>query len=52
MVDSSRKETSVNTETKPKVLIVYYSLTQQSGRVAEAMAQALDGTRAATSRRR
>jgi len=31
----------VNTEAKPRVLIVYYSLTKQSARVADAMAQAL-----------
>ena len=31
----------MSTETKPRVLIVYFSLTQQSARVAEAMAQAL-----------
>ena len=32
---------STETKTKPKVLIVYYSLTQQSAKVAEAMAAAL-----------
>jgi flavodoxin len=32
----------VNGATKPKVLVVYFTLTQQSGRVAEAMAQALE----------
>ena len=32
----------MNGETKPKVLIVYYTLTKQSGRVAEAMAAALE----------
>jgi flavodoxin len=32
----------VNAGTKPKVLVVYFTLTQQSGRVAQAMAQALD----------
>jgi flavodoxin len=31
----------VNGETKPKVLIVYYTLTKQTGRVADAMASAL-----------
>ena len=31
----------MNTEAKPRVLIVYYSLTKQSARVADAMAQAL-----------
>ena len=31
----------MSTETKPRVLVVYFSLTQQSARVAEAMAQAL-----------
>jgi flavodoxin len=31
----------VTTDAKPKVLIVYFSLTQQSGRVAEALAHAL-----------
>ena len=31
----------MSTDTKPKALVAYYSLTQQSGRVAEAMAQAL-----------
>ena len=31
----------VNTERKPKVLVVYFSLTKQSARVAEAMGQAL-----------
>jgi flavodoxin len=35
------KGDSVSTETKPKVLIVYYSLTDQSARVADAMARAL-----------
>jgi len=29
-------------ETKPKVLVVYFTLTNQSGRVADAMAQALE----------
>jgi flavodoxin len=32
----------VNGETKPKVLVVYFTLTKQSGRVADAMAQALE----------
>jgi flavodoxin len=32
----------VSAEPKPKVLIVYYTLTQQAGRVADAMAQALE----------
>jgi flavodoxin len=32
----------VNSEGKPKVLVVYFTLTKQSGRVAEAMAQALE----------
>jgi flavodoxin len=32
----------VNGDTKPKVLIVYYTLTKQSGRVADAMAKALE----------
>jgi flavodoxin len=32
----------MNGETKPKVLIVYYTLTKQSGRVAEAMADAFE----------
>jgi menaquinone-dependent protoporphyrinogen IX oxidase len=32
----------VQTDTKQKVLVVYFSLTQQSGRVAEAMAQAFE----------
>ena len=31
----------MNTERKPKVLVVYFSLTKQSARVAEAMGQAL-----------
>ena len=31
----------MNGETKPKVLVVYYTLTKQSGRVADAMATAL-----------
>jgi flavodoxin len=31
----------MSTGTRPKVLVVYFSLTQQSGRVAESMAQAL-----------
>ena len=31
----------MNTETKPKVLVVYFSLTEQSARVVEAMTQAL-----------
>ena len=29
-------------ETKPRVLIVYYTLTKQSGRVTDAMAKALE----------
>ena len=33
----------MNRETNPKVLIVYYTLTKQSGRVADAMAEALEG---------
>jgi flavodoxin len=32
----------VNAETRPKVLIVYYTLTKQSGHVADAMANALE----------
>ena len=32
----------MDTEMKPKVLVVYYSLTQQAARVGEAMAQALE----------
>jgi flavodoxin len=32
----------VNSETRPKVLIVYFTLTKQSGRVADAMAQAFE----------
>jgi flavodoxin len=32
----------VNGETKPKVLVVYYTLTKQSGRVADALAKALE----------
>ncbi len=32
----------MNAESKPKVLIVYYTLTKQSGRVADAMANALE----------
>jgi len=32
----------VSTETKPKALVVYYTLTRQSGRVATAMADALE----------
>ena len=32
----------MSVETKPKVLIVYYTLSKQSGRVAEAMAKALE----------
>jgi flavodoxin len=32
----------VSTETKPKALIAYYTLTKQSGRVADAMAEALE----------
>ena len=32
----------MNAEEKPKVLIVYYSLTRQTARVADAMAQALE----------
>ena len=31
----------MSTDTKPRVLVVYFSLTKQAGRVAEAMAQAL-----------
>ena len=30
-------------ERKPRVLVVYYTLTKQAGRVADAMAQALAG---------
>ena len=37
MVDSSRKE-SVNGERKPKVLIVFYTFTKQTGLVVQAMA--------------
>ena len=33
----------MNEETKPRVLIVYFTLTKQVGRVAEAMAQAVRG---------
>ena len=33
----------MNTETKPKVLVVYFTLTHQVGRVAEAMAQRIRG---------
>ena len=32
----------MSAETKPRVLIVYYTLTKQSGRVADAMAKALE----------
>ena len=32
----------MNAEAKPKVLIVYYTLTKQTGRVADAMAKALE----------
>lgn len=32
----------MNAKAKPKVLIVYYTLTKQAGRVADAMAQALE----------
>jgi flavodoxin len=32
---------TLSNETKPKVLVVYFTLTKQSGRVAEAMAKAL-----------
>ena len=32
----------MNTETKPRFLVVYFSLTQQTARVAEAIAQALE----------
>jgi flavodoxin len=32
----------MNEQTKPRALIVYYTLTKQSGRVAEAMAKALE----------
>jgi flavodoxin len=42
LVDSNRKEKLVSEATKPKVLIVYYTLTKQSGRVADAMAKALE----------
>ena len=34
----------MNAETKPKALIVYYTLTKQSGRVADAMAEALQAS--------
>lgn len=40
MVESKREGMSV--EAKPKVLIVYYTLTRQAGRVADAMARALE----------
>ena len=33
----------MTTETKPRVLVVYFSLTEQTARVAESMAQALTG---------
>jgi len=36
------KGETVNGDTKPKVLIVYYTLTKQSGRVTDAMATALE----------
>ena len=39
-MESERRERSVHTDAKPEVLVVYFSLTQQSGRVVEAMAQA------------
>jgi flavodoxin len=42
LVDSDRKEKLVSEATKPRVLIVYYTLTKQSGRVADAMAMALE----------
>ena len=32
----------MNAETKPRVLLVYYSLTKQTGRVADALVQAFD----------
>ena len=32
----------MNTDAKPRVLVVYFTLTRQAGRVAEAMAQALE----------
>jgi hypothetical protein len=35
----------VNAESKPKVLIVYYTLTKQVGRVADAMTAAFRGAR-------
>ena len=41
----------MNGETKPKVLVVYYTLTKQVGRVADAMAEEFEA-QAATSRRR
>jgi flavodoxin len=37
-----RGERPVGSERKPKVLVVYFTLTQQTGRVAGAMAQALE----------
>jgi menaquinone-dependent protoporphyrinogen IX oxidase len=42
VVDPTRKERGVNGDTRPKVLIVYYTLTNQAGRVAAAMAEALE----------
>src|SRR6266487_6379968 len=38
----SRPSSSVNAEIKPKVLVVYFTLTSQTGRVADAMARALE----------
>jgi hypothetical protein len=35
----------VNAESKPKALIVYYTLTKQVGRVADAMTAAFRGAR-------
>ena len=42
MAGSESKGTRVNAETKPKVLVVYFTLTKQVGRVADAMAQELE----------
>ena len=42
MVETSRKERGVSGETKPMVLIVYFTLTKQVGRVADAMARAFE----------
>jgi menaquinone-dependent protoporphyrinogen IX oxidase len=42
VADSRAEGEAVSEETKPRVLVVYYTLTRQVGRVAEAMARAFE----------